>query len=151
MTEGFLRNDLNQNRGRPDLALAHDSTADPDTPIAQAAARLLTQDLQPLISAYRGTPLCHKQTLTEFHQRHRWQSVLRWHLAGHIWPAQLLEIQPGNISWAATTDLTILSTLWSRRIRASKSKLHCASTKQGSAMALGVPLLQWFLTQRASG
>ncbi|KAL0045166.1 hypothetical protein WJX82_010887 [Trebouxia sp. C0006] len=52
MTEGFLRNDLNQNRGRPDLALAHDSTADPDTPIAQAAAQLLTQDLQPVFGPY---------------------------------------------------------------------------------------------------
>ncbi|KAL0020527.1 hypothetical protein WJX79_003404, partial [Trebouxia sp. C0005] len=52
MTEGFLRHDLNQDRGRPDLALAHDSTADPDTPIAQAAAQLLTQDLQPVFGPY---------------------------------------------------------------------------------------------------
>ncbi|MCJ1297623.1 hypothetical protein MMC08_000411 [Hypocenomyce scalaris] len=50
--EGFLRHDLNQNRGRPDLALAHDSTADPDTPIAQAAAQLLAQDLQPVFGPY---------------------------------------------------------------------------------------------------
>lgn len=52
MTEGFLRHDLNANRGRPDLALAHDSTADPDTPIAQAAAQLMSQDLQQVFGPY---------------------------------------------------------------------------------------------------
>lgn len=50
--EGFLRHDLVVNRGRPDLALAHDTTLDPDTPVAKAAAQLLQQDLQPVFGPF---------------------------------------------------------------------------------------------------
>ena len=49
--EGFLRHDLVVNRGRPDLA-GTDTTADPDTPVAKAAAHLLSQDLQPVFGPY---------------------------------------------------------------------------------------------------
>lgn len=45
-----MRHDLAVNRGRPDFA--HDSTADPDTPVAKAAALLLSQDLQPVFGPY---------------------------------------------------------------------------------------------------
>ena len=50
--EGFLRHDLNANRGRPGAALAHGTTDNPDTPVSKAAALLLSQDLQPVFGPF---------------------------------------------------------------------------------------------------
>ena len=52
MTEGFLRHDLNVNRGRPGVAAAHGTTDNPDTPVSKAAALLLSQDLKPVFGPF---------------------------------------------------------------------------------------------------
>ena len=197
--EGFLRHDLNVNRGRPDLAMAHDNTANPDTPVAKAAAQLLSQSLELVFGPYlrfnnwdistslwtgrqqltrlrcqrmslrvasmhqcpqglsarrlrhdRSTSFCHQQAFPQLHHRHQWQSNCRRNLAGLVQRVQFLEIQHRHAFRAAASDSAILPGLQPSCIICSRSKLHSAFAKQGSAMALGLPFLQWVFIECAA-